>query len=92
MKHSHHHKKFRSAGLQLKRASSESTHRPARDASSAAGIYDDQQPEAEVPQPLGNGQGRGTLSDLQQLELQHAAERNKNILNPIQSIWPTPAA
>lgn len=92
MKHSHHHDNLRSAGPQLKRARSESSHATARAASSAAGAYDDPQPEAEPLQPAGNDQGSGTLNDQQRLELNQASERNKDFLNPIQSFWPTPSA
>ena len=87
MKHNHHDDNLRSA---VKRTRSETTHRPARDASSA-GDFDDSQLEAKTPPPAGNGQGLGTLSDRQRLELHQASERNKDFLNPIQSFWPTPS-
>jgi hypothetical protein len=91
MKHSHHHDNLRSAGLQLKQERSESNH-PSSRADSNGGASDDPPSEVQTPRPMGNGKGRGALSDQEQPELRQASEPNNAFLNPIQSFWPTPSA
>ena len=92
MKHSHHYDNVRGAGQQLKRGRAESTHPTAR-AVFYAGTFANSQPEAETLDldPPGNGQALETVSDEQRLEVNKATERNKTVLNPLQSSWPTPS-
>ena len=84
MKHNHHDDNLRSA---VKQARLKSPHPTA-----SAEDFDGSRPEAETLQPTGNSRGAGMLSNQQRLELNQASERNKRLLNPIQSVWPMPLA
>ena len=84
MKHNHHDDHV---GSTVKHVRLES-----RSPRASASDFEATRPEAETLQPAGSSRGSGMLSDEQRSELSQVSERNKDVLNAMQSVWPTASA